>query len=76
MKTKIITVNVARYYSKMASIDVEVPIDLVGDKLIDFLTNDDDLNDDYENAVYDDQLDEDDTTYEYYDYNEQIGGHL
>lgn len=76
MSKRIVTVEVTRYYSKTSSVDIFVDNDLVDEALIEFLTNDDDLNEDLENAIFSATLIEDDTKYEFQDTVNNLGGTL
>jgi hypothetical protein len=76
MGKRIVTVEVTRYYSKTAMVEVAVDDELVDDALVDFLTNDEDLDNEFENALFDASLVGEDTTYEYSDITNNIGGHL
>jgi len=73
---KTIKITTIRYYSKISEIEALVDETLTGDDLIDFLTNDDDINDKIENDLSECSLSPDDTTYEFYDEKEQFGGHF
>ena len=76
MKTKIVTVSIAKYFVKYATVEIEVPVDLVGGDLVDFLTEDDDLNEQYGNAIDNARFELDDIKYEWADPTDQNGGHL
>ena len=76
MGKRIVTIEVTRYYSKTAMVEVAVDDELVDDALVDFLTNDEDLDNDLENALFDASLVGEDTTYEYSDITNNMGGHL
>ena len=76
MAKRIVTVEVTRYYSKTSTVEVEVDDDVVGEALVDYLTNDEDVNDQFENAIADASLVGENTTYEYSDPTNQTGGHL
>ena len=76
MAKRIVTVEVTRYYSKTTTVEVEVDDDLVGEDLVDYLTNDEKLDDRFEDAIYNASLNGEDTTYEYSDPTNQTGGHL
>jgi hypothetical protein len=76
MKTKIVTVNIAKYYIKYATVELEVPVDLVGDALVEFLTEDDDVNERYENYIDNARLHGDESHYEWADPTDNNGGHL
>ena len=76
MGTRKVSVTIERHYSKQATIEVEVDENLKDEELQTFLTNDDVINDLLENALADDTLSGDETTYEYQDPTNNDGGHL
>jgi hypothetical protein len=76
MGKRIVSVTIERHYSKQATIEVEVDDDLVGEDLQIFLTEDEAINDQLENALAEDSLSADDTIYEYQDPTNGDGGHL
>lgn len=76
MSKKIVTVEVTRYYSKTSTVEIEVDTTLVGDELVDYLTNDEEVNDLLENAIFDASLVGEDTTYEWQDTTDSNGGTL
>ena len=76
MAKRIVTVEVTRYYSKTSTVEVTVDDDLVDDALVDYLTNDEDVDGDFENALFEASLVGENTTYEYSDPTNQTGGHL
>ena len=76
MATKKITLTTTRYYSKQTIIEIEVDENLKGDELVNFLTNDEDLDNQIEEGLGDANLVGEDTKYEYYDEKEEFGGHL
>lgn len=76
MGTKIVSVTIERHYSKSATIEVEVDENLVDEELRDFLTESEEIDTLLENALADDTLSGDDTTYEYQDPTNNDGGHL
>ena len=76
MAKRIVSVTIERHYSKQATIEVEVDDDLVGEDLQIFLTEDEAINDQLENALAEDSLSADDTIYEYQDPTNGDGGHL
>jgi hypothetical protein len=76
MSKRIVSVEVTRYYSKTSVVEIEVDDSLVDDALVDYLTNDDDVNSLLEDALYDASLVGDDTTYEWQDSTNGIGGTL
>jgi len=76
MSKKIVTVEVTRYYSKTGTVEIEVDTTLVGDELVDYLTNDDEVDEMLENAIGDASLVGEDTTYEWQDPTDSNGGTL
>jgi hypothetical protein len=76
MATKKVSLTTTRYYSKQTSIEIEVDENLKGDKLVNFLTNDKDLDNQIEEGLGNANLHGDETKYEYYDEKELMGGHL
>lgn len=76
MSKKIVSVQVTRYYSKTSTVEIEVDTTLVGDELIDYLTNDEKVDTLLENALGDASLVGDDTTYEWQDPTDSNGGTL
>lgn len=76
MSKKIVTVEVTRYYSKTGTVEIEVDTTLVGDELVDYLTNDEDVDDLLENAIADASLVGENTTYEWQDPTDNNGGTL
>jgi hypothetical protein len=76
MGKRIVSVTIERHYTKQATIEVEVDDDLVGEDLLIFLTEDEAINDQLENALAEDSLSADDTIYEYQDPTNGDGGHL
>lgn len=73
---RIVTVTIERHYSKTATIEVEVDDDLIDEALQEFLSGDDVINDELEEALGSASLDGDDTIYEYSDPTNNDGGHL
>jgi len=76
MSKKIVTVEVTRYYSKTSTVEIEVDTTLVGDELVDYLTNDEDVDDLLENAIADASLVGENTTYAWQDSTDSNGGTL
>ena len=76
MVKRIVTVEVTHYYSKNSTVEVAVDDTLVGQDLVDFLTEDETLDDLYENALYDASMIAENTIYEYSDITNHMGGHL
>jgi hypothetical protein len=76
MATRIVSVTIERHYSKQATIEVEVNENLVGEELQEYLTNDEQVNELLEDALFESTLFGDDTIYEYQDPTNNDGGHL
>ena len=76
MGTKIVSVTIERTYSKQATIEVEVDENIVGEDLQAFLTESAEIDTLLENALAEDTLSGDDTTYEYQDPTNNYGGYL
>jgi len=76
MSKRTVTVTIERHYSKTATIEVEVDDNLTGEALQEFLSNDDAINDELEDALGSASLIGDDTIYEYSDPTNNDGGHL
>lgn len=76
LPNRTVTVTIERHYSKTATIEVEVSDALVDEDLHEYLTNDELINDQLENALYEATLQGDDTIYEYQDPTNNDGGHL
>ena len=74
MSKRIVKVEVTRYYSKTGTVEIEVDTTLVGDELVDYLTNDDEIDNLLEDALYDASLVGENTTYEWQDPTNEIGG--
>jgi hypothetical protein len=76
MSKRKVTIEVTRYYSKTSKVEVSVDDDLIGDALVDYLTDDEDLDNDLENALGDACLVGENTTYEWQDPTNGVGGTL
>jgi hypothetical protein len=76
LPNRTVTVTIERHYSKTATIEVEVGDELVDEDLHEYLTNDELINDQLENALSEASLQGDDTIYEYSDPTNNMGGHL
>ena len=76
MSKKIVTVEVTRYYSKTSTVEIEVDTTLVGEELVDYLTNDEDIDNMFENAIGDTSLVGENITYEWQDPTDSNGGTL
>lgn len=76
MSKRIVTVEVTRYYSKTSTVEIEVEDDMVDEKLTDYLTNDTEVDNKFENALGDASLVGENTTYEWQDPTNKTGGTL
>lgn len=76
METRKVIVTATRYYSKQTTVEVDVPVDIQEDDLIDFLTENEELTVKIDEGLFQDTLSADDDTIEYYDPTNEFGGHL
>jgi hypothetical protein len=78
MQTKKVNLTITKYYSEQVQIELDVDINIKDDDLVNYLTNDEDGNIDAKivEAFDKSNLVIDETKYEYYDNDTQIGGHL
>ena len=76
MDTRKVKVTVTRYYFKQASIEIDVPIDIKGQDLIDLLTTSEDLDDKVNEKIDESSLLCDDDIWEFQDVANNFGGHL
>ncbi len=74
--TRKVTVTATRYYSKQTTIEVDVPVEIQDDELIDFLTENEELDNQIEEGLYESSLSADDDSYEFQDPTNDFGGHL
>jgi hypothetical protein len=74
--TRKVTVTATRYYSKQTTIEVDVPVEITGDELINFLTENEELDNEIEEGLFEDSLSADDDSYEFQDPTNDFGGHL
>ena len=74
MGTRIISVTITRTYTKQGTIQVEVDENLIGDELREFLSSDYILNDQLEDALYEDSLNGGETLFEFQDPTNNDGG--
>jgi hypothetical protein len=74
--TRKVTVTATRYYSKQTTIEVDVPVEIQDDELIDFLTENEELDNQIEEGLFEDSLSADDDSYEFQDPTNDFGGHL
>lgn len=75
-ETRKVTVIATRYYSKQTTIEVDVPVDIQDDKLIDFLTENKELDLKIDEGLFKDSLSADDDSIEFQDPTNDFGGHL
>jgi hypothetical protein len=76
MKTRKVTVTATRYYSKQTTVEVDVPLYIQDDELIDFLTESEELTEQIEEGLFQDSLEADDDSIEFQDPTNDFGGHL
>jgi hypothetical protein len=76
METRKVSVTATRYYSKQTTIEVDVPVNIQDDELIDFLTLNEELDNKIEEGLFQDSLSADDDSYEFQDPTNNFGGHL
>ena len=75
-ETRKVTVTATRYYSKQTTVEVDVPVEIRDDELIDFLTENGELTEEIEQKLFQDSLSADDDSYEFQDPTNNFGGHL
>ena len=76
VETRKVTVTATRYYSKQTTVEVDVPVEIRDDELIDFLTENGELTEEIEQKLFQDSLSADDDSYEFQDPTNNFGGHL
>jgi hypothetical protein len=76
METRKVTVTATRYYSKQTTVEIDVPVEIQDDELIDFLTENEELTNQIEDGLFEDSLSADDDSIEYQDPINNFGGHL
>jgi hypothetical protein len=74
--TRKVIVTATRYYSKQTTVEVDVPVEIQDNELINFLTINEDLDEKIEEGLFQDSLSADDDTYEFQDPTNNFGGHL
>ena len=74
--TKKVIGEIERIYTKNATMEIEVDVNLSDEALRDYLINDYEIDNKLENALVETDLIENEVTYQYYDSLEQTGGHL
>ena len=75
-ETRKVTVTATRYYSKQTTVEVDVPLYIQDDELIDFLTESEELTEQIEEGLFQDSLVADDDSIEFQDPTNDFGGHL
>jgi hypothetical protein len=75
-ETRKVTVTATRYYSKQTTVEVDVPVEIQDDKLIDFLTENKELDLKIDEGLFQDSLSADDDSIEFQDPTNDFGGHL
>jgi hypothetical protein len=76
METRKVTVTATRYYSKQTTVEIDVPVDIQDEDLINFLTESEELDEKIEEGLFADSLSADDDTIEFQDPTNDFGGHL
>lgn len=76
MEKRKVTVTITRTYHKTAVVELDIDNDIQDDKLIALLSEDDNLNTQYENAIGNATLNGGETEYEFQDPENNFGGHL
>jgi hypothetical protein len=74
--TRKVTVTATRYYSKQTTIEVDVPVEIQDEELINLLTYSEELTEQIEEGLFQDSLSIDDEKFEYQDPTNNLGGHL
>ena len=75
-ETRKVTVTATRYYSKQTTVEVDVPLYIQDNELVDFLTESEELTNQIEEGLSQDSLEVDDESYEFQDPTNYFGGHL
>jgi hypothetical protein len=75
-ETRKVTVTATRYYSKQTTVEVDVPVEIQDDELIDFLTENKKLDIKIDEGLAQDSLEIDDTIFEFEDPTNDFGGNL
>jgi uncharacterized protein Smg (DUF494 family) len=76
MKTRKITVTATRYYTKETTIEIDVPVNIKDDELIDFLNESEELSNQIEEGLYESSMDIDKDEFQFQDPTNNFGGHL
>ena len=75
-ETRKVTVTATRYYSKQTTVEVDVPLYIQDNELVDFLTESEELTVQIEEGLFQDSLEVDDDSIEFQDPTNNFGGHL
>jgi hypothetical protein len=75
-ETRKVTVTATRYYSKQTTVEVDVPVEIQDEELIDLLTYSEELTEQIEERLFQDSLSADDDIFEFQDPTNNFGGHL
>lgn len=75
-ETRKVTVTATRYYLKQTTVEVDVPLYIQDNELVDFLTESEELTNQIEEGLSQDSLEVDDESYEFQDPTNDFGGHL
>jgi len=76
METRKITVTATRYYTKETTIEIDVPVNIKDDELIDFLNESEELSNQIEEGLYESSMVIDNDVFEFQDPTNNFGGHL
>jgi hypothetical protein len=76
IETRKVIVTATRYYSKQTTVEVDVPVEIRDDELIDFLTENKELDLKIDEGLFKDSLSADDDSIEFQDPTNNFGGHL
>jgi hypothetical protein len=75
-ETRKVTVIATRYYSKQTTVEIDVPMEIQDDELIDYLTENSELNGKIEDGLFVASFSLDDDTIEFQDPINNFGGNL
>ena len=75
-ETRKVTVTATRYYSKQTTIEVDIPVEIRDDELIDFLIESEELTEQIEERLFQDSLSADNDIFVFQDPTNNFGGHL
>ena len=73
METRKVTVTATRYYSKQTTVEIDVPVNIQDDELIDFLTESQGLTNEIEEGLYQSSLSGHDDSIEFQDPTNDFG---